>query len=323
MNVLITGIGGFIGHHAAVRLAGDGHVVAGVDNLNDYYDVGLKQARLDALPRSVSFQKLDIADEADLAGAFERFKPDLVLHLAAQAGVRYSLEQPFAYARSNLVGHLSVLEACRNAAVAPTLIYASSSSVYGHDSTSPFSETERADKPVSLYAATKRSGELLSESYAHLYGIKQIGLRFFTVYGSWGRPDMAYWIFTEKILNGEPIRVFNHGDMRRDFTYIDDITECIARIVKAPEKAVSDDQPHTVYNIGNQNPEPLMEMIATLERLLDKKATIRFEDMQPGDVKETCANVERLTQDYGYNPATPLERGLSEFVNWFRAYHKA
>ncbi|MEL7485953.1 MAG: NAD-dependent epimerase/dehydratase family protein [Pseudomonadota bacterium] len=321
MRALVTGIGGFIGFHVAARLAAAGHAVCGVDDFNDYYDVALKKARAAALPGEVAVSELDIADGDRFAAYVAEQDPDVVVHLAAQAGVRYSIENPFAYAHSNLQGHLSVLEACRRANRLSHLVYASSSSVYGQNSQSPFREAERADKPVSLYAATKRSSELLSESYAHLYGLKQIGLRFFTVYGPWGRPDMAYWIFTQRILAGEPIRVFNHGDMRRDFTYVDDVTKSIVEIVKAPEKASFDDTPHTVYNVGNQSPEKLMTMIDTLQDLTGRKAQLQFEGMQPGDVKETCADVSRLAADFGYNPSTPLATGLRSFVDWFRAHH--
>ncbi|MEZ5891900.1 MAG: NAD-dependent epimerase/dehydratase family protein [Parvularculaceae bacterium] len=264
---------------------------------------------------------MDIADTA-FAALVKQTKPDVVIHLAAQAGVRYSIDHPFAYAHSNLSGHLSVLEACRHADGLSHLIYASSSSVYGGNTKVPFSETDPVDGPVSLYAATKRADELMSATYAHLYGIKQIGLRFFTVYGPWGRPDMAYWTFTQKILKGEPIPVFNHGDMRRDFTYIDDVVESIERMAAKAPDFTGEDRPHRIYNIGNHTPVPLLDFIAALEAALGKKAATTMLPMQPGDVKETYADVSRLAADYGFNPSTPIADGLKRFADWYCAYHR-
>ncbi len=321
MKALVTGVAGFIGFHTAARLAAAGWHVAGVDNLNDYYDQNLKQARIDALGDKVRFRELDIAAATAFGKFVENEAPDVVIHLAAQAGVRYSIDNPFAYARSNLLGHLSVLEACRHAKDLKHLIYASSSSVYGGNEKTPFSETDPVDGPVSLYAATKRSDELMSATYAHLYGIKQVGLRFFTVYGPWGRPDMAYWTFTEKILKGEPVPVFNHGDMRRDFTYIDDVVDCIAAIAEKPPSFEGQDRPHKLYNIGNHTPVRLLDFIAALEKATGRKAEMEMREMQPGDVRETYADVERLAADYGFNPATPVETGLKHFVDWYRGYY--
>ncbi|MEM9169586.1 MAG: NAD-dependent epimerase/dehydratase family protein [Pseudomonadota bacterium] len=322
MRIVITGIAGFVGFHVAQALRAAGHAVSGVDNLNDYYDPALKRGRLAALQEvggALDFEPIDIADAPRFADFVTSRRPEVVIHLAAQAGVRYSLENPFAYAQSNLVGHLSVLEACRHADGLTHLIYASSSSVYGGNDIVPFSEEQRVDAPVSLYAATKRSGELMSAAYAKLYGLKQIGLRFFTVYGPWGRPDMAYWIFTEKILRGEPIRVFNHGDMRRDFTYVGDVVESIRRMAESAPVFDDPSRPHKLYNIGNHTPEPLLAMIETLETLLGRTAEKRLEPMQPGDVQQTFADVDRLAADYGFNPSTPLRDGLATFVDWYRS----
>jgi len=281
LNILITGIAGFIGFHVARQLAKRGFVVTGVDNFNDYYDVALKDARVAQLGDAVRVERMDIADHQVFAALVQETQPDVVIHLAAQAGVRYSLENPFAYARSNLLGHLSVLEACRAHEGLSHLVYASSSSVYGGNTKVPFSETDPVDLPVSLYAATKRSDELMSSSYAHLFGLKQIGLRFFTVYGEWGRPDMAYWSFTKRILAGEPIHVFNHGKMRRDFTYIDDIVDgVVTTSLQAPVFAEGE-RPARVYNIGNNQPVELMRMIEILEETTGCKAQIKFEEMQP------------------------------------------
>lgn len=323
MKALITGVAGFIGFHTAHRLAKAGWTVIGVDNLNDYYDPSLKRARIAVLGDQVSFQELDIAAAVAFAKLMDNEKPNVVIHLAAQAGVRYSIENPFAYARSNLLGHLSVLEACRHAKNLSHLIYASSSSVYGGNTKTPFSETDPVDAPVSLYAATKKSDELMSATYAHLYGLKQIGLRFFTVYGPWGRPDMAYWTFTEKMLKGEPIPVFNHGDMRRDFTYVDDVVDCVAAIAGKPPSFDGEERPHKIYNIGNHTPVPLPDFIAALEKATGCKAIKDMQDMQPGDVRETYADVSSLTADYGFSPSTPIEDGLKKFVDWYRSCFSA
>lgn len=327
-KVLITGAAGFIGSSVAERLLGSGRhegvSVAGIDSLNDYYDVGLKHARLRLLQRhdGFAFTRCDIADHEALVAMFEAERPDVVIHLAAQAGVRYSLEHPFAYARSNLVGHLSVLEACRHAKPQPRLVYASSSSVYGGNEKVPFSEDDPVDRPVSLYAATKRADELMSASYAHLYGLEQVGLRFFTVYGPYGRPDMAYWTFTEKILNDEPIPVFNNGELMRDFTYIDDIVSGVVSCALDPLSLPSD-RPHRVYNIGNNKPVKLMHFIEVLSDAIGKPATIDFKPMQAGDVHATYADISALARDHGYAPTTSIEEGLPRFVEWFKQYGSA
>ena len=319
-KVLITGAAGFIGAALSIRLLQRGDQVIGLDNLNDYYDPSLKQARLRqveaaASPGAWRFEHLALEDEQALMTLFAEERPQVVVNLAAQAGVRYSLENPAAYIQSNLVGFGHVLEGCRHHGV-ENLVYASSSSVYGGNTKTPFSETDPVDAPVSLYAATKRADELMSSTYAHLYGIKQIGLRFFTVYGPWGRPDMAYWTFTDKILKGEAIPVYNHGEMRRDFTYIDDVNEAIERMAGHAPDFSGEDRTHRLYNIGNHTPVPLMTFIAALEQALGKKAEKHMLPMQPGDVKETYADVTRLAADYGFNPSTPIEEGLKHFVDW-------
>ena len=324
--VLITGAAGFIGYSVTRALLSDGGMrdkrrVVGVDNLNSYYPVKLKQDRLTELSRhsGFSFEMLDIADDAALKSVFERYQPDSVLHLAAQAGVRHSIENPFAYARSNLLGHLSVLEACRRAEPRPRLVYASSSSVYGGNTKTPFSEDDPVDHPISLYAATKRADELMSDCYAHLYGVEQIGLRFFTVYGPWGRPDMAYWTFTEKILAGEPIPVFNYGDQSRDFTYIDDIVQGVTRCLTRPPRFDGSTK-HRVYNIGNNRPVPLMHFIDVLEAAIGKKAIRELMPSAPGDVQTTFADITMLSNDYGFAPTTTIEAGLPKFVDWYRRH---
>jgi UDP-glucuronate 4-epimerase len=320
-HALVTGAAGFVGFHVAQALLEAGLSVVGIDNLNDYYPVSLKKARLSQLEglKDFTFHQTDIADHAALRAIPNADNADVIVHLAAQAGVRYSLENPFAYAQSNLLGHLSVLELVRHSPKRPRLVYASSSSVYGANSKAPFSEEDRVDNPVSLYAATKRADELLSESYSSLYGLSQIGLRFFTVYGPWGRPDMAYWSFTKDIIEGKPIRVFNNGDLERDFTYIDDI---VAGVV-----AVTLNQPpngearlHRIYNIGNNRPVRLMRFIEILEDAIGRKAEKVFETMQPGDVRATFANIDALARDYGFAPRTRLEEGIPRFVEWYRAY---
>ena len=319
--VLVTGVAGFIGMHVADRLLAAGHRVIGVDNLNNYYPPALKRARLASLAarEAFSFHELDIADHEALRRAPGAADCDVVIHLAAQAGVRYSLENPFAYASSNLVGHLSLLEFARHAPKKPRMVYASSSSVYGRNAKTPFSERDRVDAPVSLYAATKRADELMSETYAHLYGLELIGLRFFTVYGPWGRPDMGYWLFAERIMEGRPIRVFNKGDMRRDFTYIDDIVAGVLATALKPFKPAGD-TPHRIYNIGNNRPVALMRFIEVLEDAIGMKAVKEFLPMQPGDVHETCADIDALCADYGFAPSTALEVGIPKFVEWFRTY---
>lgn len=321
MHFLVTGVAGFIGHRAALALLEAGHEVVGVDNLNDYYDIRLKAARLKRLEGQPGFrfQKLDLSDHEVLMALPERDEIDRVVHFAAQAGVRYSIENPFAYAQSNLTGHLSVLEFCRHAKKQPLLVYASSSSVYGMNAVAPFREDADVGYPVSLYAATKRSDELMSRTYAHLYDLQQIGLRFFTVYGPWGRPDMAYWSFTDRILKGEPIHVFNGGEMQRDFTYIDDIIDGVMRIATGTPVLDKEGRPHRIYNIGNNKPVSLMDFIAEIEQAVGRKAEMIMEPMQPGDVKATCADISAIEADYGYVPKTELSTGIPEFVDWFRS----
>lgn len=321
MKVLITGAAGFIGMHTAVRLNSAGHTLLGVDNFNDYYDPALKRARQNNIEAFCPIETVDISDVDKIKATILEFEPQVIVHLAAQAGVRYSLENPMAYIQSNVTGHTAILEACRELGDKLShLVYASSSSVYGGNTKIPFSETDEVNQPVSLYAATKRADELISSTYAHLFGIKQIGLRFFTVYGPWGRPDMAYWSFTRNILNDKTIRIFNHGDMRRDFTYVDDIVSCIGAITeKAPEFA-AEERPHRVYNIGNNNPEQLMDVIEILETALGKEAIKEFVGMQPGDVRETYANIDAINRDYGYEPTTSISDGLPRFISWYRQY---
>ncbi|TMG79524.1 MAG: NAD-dependent epimerase/dehydratase family protein [Betaproteobacteria bacterium] len=315
MKVLVTGVAGFIGMHCARRLLGRGDEVTGVDNLSPYYSVELKRARLKEIAhRSLGFQQLDIADAAQLTALFARERPAAVLHLAAQAGVRYSLVNPASYVQSNLVGFANLLEACR-AHPPRHLVFASSSSVYGKNPKLPWSETDNVDHPISLYAATKKANELSAHAYSHLYGIQTTGLRYFTVYGPWGRPDMSAMLFAQAILDGKPIEVFNHGDMQRDFTYIDDIVEGTLRVLDKPAR-------YAIYNIGNHTPVGLLDYIATIERLLGRKAKLEMKPMQPGDVKATYADTRALEQAVGFAPATPLESGLARFAEWFRAYYR-
>ena len=315
MKVLVTGAAGFIGMHCAKRLLARGDEVIGVDNLSPYYSVELKRARLKQLEhRAFRFHELDIADAARLTALVEREKPQAVLHLAAQAGVRYSLVNPGSYVQTNLVGFANVLEACR--AFPPGhLVFASSSSVYGKNTKLPWSETDNVDHPISLYAATKKANELSAHAYSHLHGLKTTGLRYFTVYGPWGRPDMSAMLFAQAILDGQPIEVFNHGDMQRDFTYIDDIVEGTLRVLDKPT-------PYAIYNIGNHTPVGLLDYIATLERALGAKARLEMRPMQPGDVKATYADTRALAKAVGFAPATPLESGLARFAEWFRSYYR-
>ena len=318
MVVVVTGAAGFIGMHVCEELLASGARVIGIDSLNSYYPVALKRARLARLEGrpGFSFHAVDIADHEALKAVVGGERVEVVIHLAAQAGVRHSIDRPFDYAAANLTGHLSVLELCRGMPAPPLLVYASSSSVYGGGSKVPFSETDPVDRPMSLYAATKRADELMSSAYASLYGLPQIGLRFFTVYGPWGRPDMAYWLFAEKILDGEPIRVFNHGKLQRDFTYIDDIVKGVVAIASGEPK-LDAERPHRVYNIGNNRPVELLRFIALLEETLGRSAVKVMEPMQPGDVLETCADIAAIEADYGFHPETSLEDGLPRFVDWF------
>ncbi len=320
---LVTGSAGFIGFHLTKRLLESGCTVIGYDNLNDYYEPALKAARLEILFTHSSlftFIEGDLADKGKLDSTFAEFKPDIVVNLAAQAGVRYSIDNPQAYLQSNLVGFFNILEACRHFPV-KHLLYASSSSVYGMNSKIPFSTEDKTDSPVSLYAATKKSNELLAHSYCHLYGIPATGLRFFTVYGPYGRPDMAYYSFTEKILAGREIKVFNQGNMYRDFTYIDDIVEALQRILCNPPLQNAHKDQFKIYNIGNNSPEKLMYFIETLEKALGRKAKIEFLPMQPGDVYQTYADVSALIEDFDFKPSTPLSLGLERFVQWYRSYY--
>ncbi len=318
-KILVTGVAGFIGFHLTQKLCTGGHQVLGIDNLNDYYDVRLKEARLAELKKhnSFAFQKLSLEDTQGMAALFEDFKPDIVVHLAAQAGVRYSIDNPRSYITSNLDGFINILEGCRHHGV-KHLVFASSSSVYGANKKVPFSEKDNVDHPVSLYAATKKSNELMAHAYAHLYGIPCSGLRFFTVYGPWGRPDMAYFKFTQAILGGKPIEVFNHGDMKRDFTYIDDIVEGVVRLMDY----LPTHNNYALYNIGNNQPEQLMDMIGMLEDALGKKAITHMKPMQMGDVYETYADIEALQAAVGFKPSTSLKDGIARFVEWYKGYYK-
>lgn len=330
MKLLITGLAGFIGHAVAKRLSGLGHQIVGIDNLNDYYDVTLKQARLAELANysDVRFVELDIANRNEMATLFAEEQFDRVIHLAAQAGVRYSLENPHVYAETNLVGHLNILEGCRHHKVAH-LVYASSSSVYGMNEKVPFATKDAVDHPVSLYAATKKANELMSHTYSHLYDVPTTGLRFFTVYGPWGRPDMAPFKFTKALLEGKPIAVFNHGDMQRDFTYIDDIVEGVVRILEvipqsggttsSPE---SSSAPYALYNIGNGSPVALMDFIHAIEKATGCEANCDFQPMQPGDVPRTWADTEALFETTGYRPTVKVEEGVQRFVDWYREFYR-
>lgn len=323
MTFMVTGAAGFIGFHVARRLLQRGERVIGLDNINDYYSVALKNDRLAQLSEFPSFRfcRVDLADLGALQRALKGEKVRKVVHLAAQAGVRYSIENPHAYVQANLVGHLNVLEYFRHQGDIDILAYASSSSVYGGNTKMPFSESDRVDSPVSLYAATKKADELISHVYAHLYGMPLVGFRFFTVYGPWGRPDMAMWLFTRAILAGEPIDVFNHGRMKRDFTYIDDIVGGVLMVVDAPAKAIGGAAKHRVYNIGNHRPEDLMHMIGILEETLGRRAEKRMLPLQPGDVPESFADIDALRSDYGFEPTTPIASGIPAFVDWYRDYH--
>ena len=332
-NVLITGAAGFIGYHLCLRLLQDSCTVTGIDNLNPYYDVSLKEARLERLTpfENFSFFKVDIADKEALDNIFKSSKFDVVVNLAAQAGVRYSLENPQAYVDANIVGFVNLLECCRHNHVRH-LVFASSSSVYGANTKMPFSVHHNVDHPVSLYAASKKANELMAHTYSHLFGLACTGLRFFTVYGPWGRPDMALFLFTRAILEQKPIKVFNHGKMQRDFTYIDDIIEGVVRVMDRlpePNTAWSGDDPdpgtsytgYKIYNIGNNNPVELMEFITVIEKELGKEAKKEFLDLQPGDVPATYADIDDLIKDVGFKPSTPIDTGIRRFVEWFKEYY--
>ncbi|MDT9805697.1 NAD-dependent epimerase [Klebsiella oxytoca] len=333
MKFLVTGAAGFIGFHACKRLLQAGHEVVGLDNMNDYYDVNLKQARLDLLQSPLfCFHKIDLADREGIAQLFAHEKFNRVIHLAAQAGVRYSLENPFAYADSNLIGYLNILEGCRHNHV-EHLLYASSSSVYGLNRKMPFSTDDSVDHPVSLYAATKKANELMAHTYSHLYGIPTTGLRFFTVYGPWGRPDMALFKFTKAMLEGKSIDVYNYGKMKRDFTYIDDIVEAIVRmqdIIPQPNpewtvetgSPADSSAPYRVYNIGNSSPVELMDYITALEEALGMVAEKNMMPIQPGDVLETSADTKPLYDMVGFRPQTTVSQGVKNFVDWYKAYYK-
>lgn len=334
MKYLVTGVAGFIGFHVVQRLTSQGHEVIGIDNLNDYYDINLKLARLAELKTDTLFKfiKIDLANREGIAQLFSQQKFDRVIHLAAQAGVRYSIDKPMAYADSNLIGHLTILEGCRHNEI-EHLVYASSSSVYGLNNKTPFATSDSVDHPISLYAATKKSNELMSHTYSHLYNIPTTGLRFFTVYGPWGRPDMALFKFTKAIINGESIDVYNNGDMQRDFTYIDDIVEGIIRIQDIiPQKDVdwnvesgsvaSSSAPYKIFNIGNGNPVKLLDFIKSLEKSLGIKSNKNLMPMQPGDVYQTYADVDDLFTVTGYKPSVSVEYGVEKFVRWYKDFYQ-
>jgi len=324
MKVIVTGAAGFIGFHVSNALIARGDKVIGIDNVNDYYDINLKQARLNILNAQdgFTFHKIDLANADAVNEIFDDTQADKVIHLAAQAGVRYSIKNPHAYIQSNIIGHLNILEACRNSDSIQNCVYASSSSVYGMNEKQPFSTEDKVDNPISLYAATKKSDELMSYCYAHLYGIPLTGLRFFTVYGAYGRPDMAYFSFTKDIIEGNPIKVFNHGEMKRDFTYIDDIT---AGVLGALDNSpVKDDKgvAHKIYNLGNNKSETLMDFIQAIESAIGIDAVKEFLPMQDGDVVETYADIESSKSDLGYSPTTPISEGLPKFVKWYKDFYK-
>ena len=325
-KILITGAAGFIGYHLSQRLLSQGIEVYGIDNMNDYYDVGLKKTRLAKLQQKENFSFIegDIADKEKVESIFKSFRPDTVMNLAAQAGVRYSITNPDSYIRSNIIGFYNILECCRHYPV-DHLVFASSSSVYGGNKKVPYSEADKVDNPISLYAATKKSDELLAYSYSHLYGIPATGLRFFTVYGPMGRPDMAYFGFAEKIMHGKKIDIYNNGDMLRDFTYIDDIVEGVTRILThIPMPDDSTGAKYKIYNIGNHNPVKLMDFITVLEKAIGREAEKNFMPMQPGDVYETYAYVTELMKDVGFRPSTSIETGIQNFADWYlKDYYKA
>jgi UDP-glucuronate 4-epimerase len=332
--ILVTGAAGFIGYHIARRLLANGCTVVGLDNMNAYYDPKLKEARRAELARFQEFQfvKLDLADRDGMASLFAQHRFPYVVHMAAQAGVRYSLVDPHAYVDANLIGFTNILEGCRHNNCRH-LLYASSSSVYGGNTHMPFSVHDNVDHPLSLYGATKKANELMAHAYSHLFKLPATGLRFFTVYGPWGRPDMAMWIFAEAISAGRPIKVFNHGKMQRDFTYVDDVVESVVRLTGRPSPPNpnwsgdkpdpgSSNAPWRVYNIGNNNPVELMDLIGVLEGAIGKKAVIEFEPMQPGDVPATYANVDDLMREVDFQPSTPIKTGVERFIDWYRIYHR-
>ena len=332
-NIMVTGAAGFIGYHLSLRLLKNCCLVTGIDNLNPYYDVRLKEARLEMLKsfENFFFIKMDLSDRASLNKVFKDYQFDVVVNLAAQAGVRYSLENPYAYVDSNIAGFINILECSRHHGV-KHLVFASSSSVYGANTKMPFSIHHNVDHPVSLYAATKKANELMAHTYSHLFGLPCTGLRFFTVYGPWGRPDMALFLFTRAIMEGKPIQVFNHGKMQRDFTYIDDIIEGVVSVMSKlpePNPAWSGESPDPgtsytkfrLYNIGNNNPVELMEFITVIENVLGRKAKKEFLDLQPGDVVATYADIDDLTKDVGFTPQTPLEKGVERFITWYKEYY--
>ncbi len=314
-RILVTGSAGFIGMHLCRSLLEDGHIVFGIDNINDYYDVLLKEARLNLISDydNFFFDKIDISSLQDVEKVFKKFKPEKVVNLAAQVGVRYSVENPHAYIQANIVGFTNIIEACKEFKVSG-LIYASSSSVYGGNSTIPFSVNDRVDKPLSIYAASKKSNELIAYTYNHLFGLNTTGLRFFTVYGPWGRPDMAMYIFTDKISNGEKISVFNHGKMQRDFTYIDDIVNGIRASIKKNYSC-------EVFNLGNNRCEDLMTMIGYIEKGLDKRAEINFTDIQPGDVEKSFASISNAKKKLNFEPKISIQEGVPKFIEWYKSYH--
>ena len=332
--VLVTGAAGFIGFHVSQRLLSEGREVVGLDIVNSYYDPKLKEARLDILKRELNFTfvRLDLTDRTAMKALFEKYRFPLVVHLAAQAGVRYSLEHPHAYVDANLEGFINVLEGCRHNGCRH-LVFASSSSVYGANAKLPFSVQDNVDHPISLYAASKKANELMAHAYSHLYRIPATGLRFFTVYGPWGRPDMAMFVFAKAILGGQPIKLFNHGNMRRDFTYVDDVSQAVVRLVDRPPPGNPDwngDKPDPatsaapwkIYNIGNNNPEELLHVVSLLEQEFGRTATKEMLPMQPGDVPATYADIEDLARDIGFRPSTTIEDGIKRFAKWYRDYHK-
>jgi len=327
MKILVTGAAGFIGYHLAQRLLSQGEQVYGIDNLNDYYDVNLKKARLAQLQShsEFTFQHLDLSDRAGISQLLQNQKFDRVVHLAAQAGVRYSLENPHAYEDSNLTGFLNILEGCRHSKI-EHLVFASSSSVYGANTKIPFAVSDNVDHPISLYAATKKANELMAHCYSHLYNLPITGLRFFTVYGPWGRPDMAYFKFVKAIAENQPIDVYNFGKMQRDFTYIDDVIEGVVRVMYKPPQSNSQNSsiaPYKIYNIGNNSPVELLTFIEVIEAAMGQTVTKNLLPMQPGDVPSTYADVDELMKDVGFKPVTPIEEGINHFVQWYRDYYCA